>query len=83
MRLMGASVAGGGTIKPPAAGDLRVAQMNMWNLFDTVNDPKTGDDDSTPTPEQYAIKLEKIAKAIVSKSVSRNEPLDPYVTNTC
>lgn len=52
-------------MKPAAAGDLRLAQMNMWNLFDTVNDPATGDDDSTPTPEQYQIKLEKIAKAIV------------------
>jgi len=50
---------------PAAAGNLRIAQMNMWNLFDTVNDPKTGDDSSTPTAEQYQIKLEKIAKAIV------------------
>ncbi|MCB0879114.1 MAG: hypothetical protein KDC46_09065 [Thermoleophilia bacterium] len=64
---MGATSAGAaGAIKPAAPTDLRIAQMNMWNLFDTVNDPKTGDDDSTPTPEQYKIKLEKIAKAIVA-----------------
>jgi hypothetical protein len=72
-------------MKPPAAGDLRVAQMNMWNLFDTVNDPKTGDDDSTPTPEQYAIKLEKIAKAIVELGlpdvVSANEIENETVLN--
>ncbi|MCW2924504.1 MAG: putative extracellular nuclease [Thermoleophilia bacterium] len=66
-----ASAAAGGS------GSLRVAQMNLWNLFDTVNDPKTGDDESTPTKEQYAIKLEKIAKAIVELGtpdvVSMNE----------
>ena len=52
------------TTAPSTTNSLRVAQMNMWNLFDTVNDPKTGDDASTPTAEQYAIKLEKISKAI-------------------
>lgn len=70
MQLMGATplTAPGGmravAATPPAAGSLRIAQMNLWNLFDTVNDPKTGDDQSTPTPEQYAIKLTKIANAI-------------------
>jgi predicted extracellular nuclease len=39
--------------------------MNLWNLFDTVNNPDTGDDSTTPTPEQYAIKLTKISNAIV------------------
>lgn len=66
MRLMGATAPVGATTPPGASGNLRVAQMNMWNLFDTVNDPNTGDDDSTPTPEQYQIKLEKLAKAIVA-----------------
>lgn len=52
--------------KPPAQGpgSLRIAQMNMWNFFDTVDNPDTGDDASTPTPEQYAIKLVKISRAI-------------------
>lgn len=50
---------------PAAKSTLRVAQMNLWNLYDTINDPKTDDDDYTPTPEQYAIKLQKIANAIV------------------
>lgn len=89
MRLMGmsagAAAAASGATKPPAAGDLRIAQMNMYNLFDTVNDPRTGDDDSTPTPEQYAIKLEKIAKAIVSLGmpdvVSANEIENETVLN--
>lgn len=84
MRLMGATAPVGAT--PPAGnGDLRVAQMNMWNLFDTVNDPKTGDDDSTPTPEQYQIKLEKIAEAIVALGlpdlVSANEVENETVMN--
>ncbi len=67
MRLMGATAAATASagFSPASAGNLRVAQMNMWNLFDTVNDPNTGDDDYTPTPEQYQIKLEKISKAIV------------------
>lgn len=50
-----------------AAGDqsLRVAQMNVWNLFDTVDDPTRDDDSTTPTPAEYEIRLEKTAKAIV------------------
>lgn len=71
MRLMGAVSAGApigagaAAAQPPAEGNLRVAQMNVWNLFDTINDPDTGDDSSTPTPEQYQIKLTKLANAIV------------------
>ena len=65
MRLMGAVPTGAAAGAPATPEHLRIAQMNMWNLFDTVNDPKTGDDDSTPTPEQYQIKLEKLAKAVV------------------
>jgi predicted extracellular nuclease len=66
MQLSGANPVGAASVMRPAgATDLRVAQMNMWNLFDTVNDPKTGDDDTTPTPEQYQIKLQKLANAIV------------------
>lgn len=67
MRLMGAApVAAMVGAKPSGApeGNLRVAQMNLWNLFDTVNDPDTDDDRTTPTPEQYAIKLTKISNAI-------------------
>lgn len=64
MRLTGAMPVTAG-MKAPAAGDLRVAQMNVWNLFDTVNDPKTGDDETTLTPEQLEIKLTKLSKAIV------------------
>ncbi|MCW2960012.1 MAG: putative extracellular nuclease [Thermoleophilia bacterium] len=50
---------------PSAAstGSLTVAQMNLWNLFDTVDNPKTGDE--VLTAEQYGVKLEKIAKAVV------------------
>jgi predicted extracellular nuclease len=51
---------------PAPAGSLRVGQMNLWNFFDTVNNPDTGDDSTTPTPEQYAIKLTKISKAIAA-----------------
>lgn len=64
MRLTGVAPVAAAGMKVPAAGDLRIAQMNVWNLFDTVNDPNTNDDDSTLTPEQYEIKLVKISKAI-------------------
>jgi predicted extracellular nuclease len=70
MRLMGANPAVAGAGPGAAApGNLRIAQMNMWNLFDTVNDPNTGDDDATLTPEQYQIKLEKLARAIVELGI--------------
>ncbi len=39
--------------------------MNVWNLFDTVNDPKTGDDETTLTQEQLDTKLVKLSRAIV------------------
>ncbi|MCW2972184.1 MAG: putative extracellular nuclease [Thermoleophilia bacterium] len=52
--------------KPAAAGTLRIGQMNLWNFFDDVDDPKTGDDDNVLTTEQYAIKVQKIANAIVA-----------------
>lgn len=48
----------------PAPEHLRVAQLNLFNLFDTVDDPDFADEESTPTPEQYQIKLTKIARAI-------------------
>ena len=70
MQLMGATplmapAGASAALTPPATGSLRIGQMNLWNLFDTVNNPDTGDDQSTPTPEQYQIKLTKIANAIV------------------
>ncbi len=64
MQLTGVAPVAATAMKAPAAGDLRIAQMNVWNLFDTVNDPDTNDDDSTLTQEQYDIKLVKISKAI-------------------
>lgn len=42
---------------------LRMAQMNLWNLFDTVDNPDSGDE--VLTKEQYKTKLHKIALAIV------------------
>lgn len=64
-------VSGVGTVaaakapKPEAgagAGQLRVAQMNLWNLFDTVDDPNTADD--VLSPQQYETRLAKISNAI-------------------
>ena len=69
------------TFKPmlpdAAKGDLRIAQVNAWNLFDTVDDPKVNDDDSTLTQEQYQAKLNKVTTAIAAMGlpdvVSLNE----------
>lgn len=65
MQLTGVAPGAATGLKAPAAGDLRIAQMNVWNLFDTFNDPKTGDDETTLTPEQLEIKLVKLSKAVV------------------
>ena len=64
MQLTGVTPAMAGP-KGPAAGDLRIAQMNVWNLFDTVNDPNTDDDDTTLTQAQLDIKLVKLSNAVV------------------
>jgi predicted extracellular nuclease len=57
------SVPAGGSTSG-GAGSLRVAQMNLWNLFDTEDAPAPIRDEQL-TPEQYKIKLEKIAAGIV------------------
>lgn len=49
---------------PSGAGTLRVGQMNLWNFFDSTDDPKTSDE--VLTPDQYAVKVQKIANAIVA-----------------
>jgi predicted extracellular nuclease len=45
-----------------SASNLRVAQMNMWNFFDTVDDPAI--EDKLPTAVEYRTKIEKIARSI-------------------
>lgn len=52
---------------PAAAASLKIAQFNVENFFDTVDDPK-GDPgrigDQIPTAEEYRTKLSKLAIAI-------------------
>ncbi|MCW2949677.1 MAG: endonuclease/exonuclease/phosphatase family protein [Thermoleophilia bacterium] len=70
---------------PRAAGKdtLRVGQMNLWNFFDDVDDPSTGD--TVLTTEQYGIKVQKIANAIVALGmpdvISLNEIENPQVVD--
>lgn len=51
---------------------IRIVSYNVENLYDTVDDPKTNDDDFTPSGEyawdkkKYEDKLDNIAKAIIS-----------------
>ena len=59
-----------------------VAFYNVENLFDTVNDPKTNDDDRTPngkdkcTDEIYKMKSQNIAKVIseIGKDIVGTSP---------
>ncbi len=50
--------------------NLKIAFYNVENLFDTVDDPKTPDEEFTPegknkwTPERYKLKLNHLAKVI-------------------
>lgn len=64
-------------------GQLRLAQMNLWNLFDTVDDPKTQDD--VLSPAQYETKLTKISNAIAQLGmpdlISVNEVENEAVLN--
>lgn len=54
----------------PLAGE-RIVLYNVENLFDTIDDPHTNDDDFLPhgklqwTAERYALKLRQLAQAIV------------------
>lgn len=52
------------TPAPATEGTLRIAQMNLWNLFDTVDNPQTGD--MVLDPAKYATKLTKIANGIAA-----------------
>ncbi len=56
--------------KTSAPGDYRVAFYNVENLFDTVDDPATQDEEFMPeskkkwTPARYQTKLEHLAKVV-------------------
>lgn len=49
----------------PDASNLRVAQFNLWNFFDTDDDPAT--EDKVLSPQDYKTKLAKVALAIASE----------------
>jgi predicted extracellular nuclease len=46
----------------PAWGEVSIATFNLLNLFDTVNEP--GKEDDVTSPEDYELKLDKLAEAI-------------------
>ncbi|TXD51352.1 endonuclease [Polaribacter sp. IC063] len=58
-----------------------IAFYNVENLFDTVNDPKTADEDFTPkgknkwTPKRYAVKIRKLGSVISQLGVNRTTNL--------
>lgn len=45
-------------------GQLRVATQNVLNLFDPTFDRGVDDEDSTPTEEEFAVILEKLARQV-------------------
>lgn len=58
------------SLAPATVGDNRIAFYNVENLFDTVDDPATPDEEFLPsskknwTQERYQTKLEHLAKVI-------------------
>ena len=48
--------------RPRGAGEFTVASFNLQRLFDTVNDPATGD--AVPTPAAYQARLAKLSEAV-------------------
>ena len=52
------------TLPPLPDGAWRLATLNLENLFDTVDDPATADEDWTLTAEQLDHKLDKLAGTI-------------------
>lgn len=62
MQVRGVGAAAAAAKPEAGANNLRVAQMNLWNLFDTVDDPHTADD--VLTKQQYETKITKISNAI-------------------
>lgn len=61
-------------------GDCRFAFYNLENLFDSIDDPKTSDEDFLPgsdlewTPERYQQKVENLAKVIQAVSKDGKAP---------
>ncbi|MCW2962663.1 MAG: putative extracellular nuclease [Thermoleophilia bacterium] len=49
---------------PSPAGQIRIANFNVENLFDLVDDPKHEDERTTPTAKVYENKLAKISLAL-------------------
>ncbi len=67
----------------PKGGLYTVAFYNLENLFDTIDDPETLDDDFTPegfkkwTPKRYKRKIYKLAKTIsgIGNETSKTPPV--------
>jgi len=55
---------------PQRSDVLSVAQLNLWNFFDPVDDPKTWDD--LVSVEDYAVRLKKLALTITTTLNSAN-----------
>ncbi|MCL9808300.1 endonuclease/exonuclease/phosphatase family protein [Flavobacterium luminosum] len=55
-----------------------IAFYNLENFFDTVNDPKINDEDFIYTPENYAKKIDNLARVISglgTSEVQKNAPI--------
>lgn len=56
-----------------------IAFYNLENFFDTVNDPKTNDEDFIYTPENYAKKIDNLAHVISGIGVNDMQKNAPIV----
>ncbi|WP_428224167.1 endonuclease/exonuclease/phosphatase family protein [Flavobacterium sp.] len=56
-----------------------IAFYNLENFFDTVNDPNTNDEDFIYTPENYAKKIDNLARVISQLGTSESQKNAPVV----
>lgn len=56
-----------------------VAFYNLENFFDTVNDPNVNDEDFIYTPENYAKKIDNLARVISGIGTNENQKNAPVI----
>lgn len=71
-------IASGMAAQSKKMGVHTIAFYNLENFFDTVNDPKINDEDFIYTPENYAKKIDNLARVISglgTSDVQKNAPI--------
>lgn len=54
-----------GAVRVADASELTIGTLNLFRLFDDVDDPGTEDDGQVPTTAEYQVRLDKLARYVV------------------